>query len=183
MTAAHKNSTLDVAMTDHVFSFGLPRVRPRALAEASEVHVARFPSPTPLGPLIDRQLAAARRNGTTFVVLRVSLDGFESVGVRYGRTVADQVLHSAWNRLRNRLRTTDVAVRVGHSEFGVVLFDAARPAASMVDARLTEALCQPYGIGALDIVLAVRVGVAIYPQAGATGEALAAAAQNAIATR
>jgi diguanylate cyclase (GGDEF)-like protein len=163
-------------MTDHVFPFGLPRVPPRSLAKASDVHATRLPSPTPLGPLIDRQLATARRNGTTFVVLRLDLDGFASVGARYGQAVADQVLHAAWNRLRNRLRTTDVAVRVGRRDFGVVLFDAARPAASIVDARLTAALSQPYGIGALDVVLMARVGVAIYPQAGTTGEALAAAA-------
>ena len=129
-------------------------------------------------------LLPCRRNGTSLVVLSIGFDGFESVAQRYGSAVESQVLHAAWNRLKNHLRASDQAERVGEREFGAVLLNAGGLAAAIVDARLSDTLSRPYGIGAHEIVISARIGVAIYPFAGITGDALAAAAaQNAIAMR
>jgi diguanylate cyclase (GGDEF)-like protein len=148
------------------------------------VLAAELPNRALLGPIVDRQLALCRRNGTSLVVLSIGFDGFESVAERHGPGVEAQVLHAAWNRFKNHLRGSDVAVRAGQREFGAVLLDAGGLAAAIVDARLTDALSRSYGIGAHEIVISACIGVAIYPFAGCTGDALvAAAAQNAIAMR
>jgi diguanylate cyclase (GGDEF)-like protein len=138
-----------------------------------------LPNRAPLGPTVDRQLGACRRNGKSLAVLSISLDSLEAVKQRYGHAVQNQVLHAAWKRLRSRLRASDLAVRVGSDEFGAILLEAAGPAAAVVDARLTDLLSEPYRIGALEIGISVCTGVAVYPQAGSTGEALAGAATHA----
>jgi len=125
-----------------------------------------------LGPMIDRQLAACRRNGTSLAVLSIGLGGLEIVKARYGQAMQDLVLQAAWNRLRSRLRASDLAVRTGSDEFGAVLLNAAQPAAAVVDARVTDELSAPYSLDTLVIEVSVRTGVAVYPQAGSTGEAL-----------
>jgi diguanylate cyclase (GGDEF)-like protein len=159
-------------------------VAPRPGADAYAVPGAELPNCALLGPIVDRQLAVCRRNGTSLVVLSIGFDGFESVAQRHGLGVESHVLHAAWNRLRNHLRGTDVAVRVDQREFGAVLLNAGGLAAAIVDARLSDTLSRPYGIGAHEIVVSACIGVAIYPFAGSTGDALvAAAAQNAMAMR
>lgn len=164
-------------MPNHAFQLGALEAPFRfAAAKSGSAPSAGLPNCTPFGPIIERELAACRRNGTSLVVLSIGLDGFESVGLRHGQVVEAQLLQAVWDRLRNHLRGSDLAVRVGNAEFGAVLRNAAGAAAALVDARLSHALSQPYGIGTLEIVLKAWAGVAIYPQAGGTGEALAAAA-------
>jgi diguanylate cyclase (GGDEF)-like protein len=171
-------------MPDQAFQLSAPNVPLRASAKASAVPAPGLPNHTPLGPITDRELAACRRNGTSLAVLAIGLSGLESVAHCHGRAVENQLLHAVWQRLRNHLRGSDVAVHVGDREFGAILLNATGSTAALVDARLSEALSQPYGIGELEIVISARIGVAVYPQAGTTGEALAAAAaQNVIAKR
>lgn len=163
-------------MADHAFPVSAPRAVLRSTAKASAVPAAGLPACTPFGLVIDRELAMCRRNGSSLVVLSIGLDDFEAVGRCHGAEVATQVLQALWNRLRNHLRGSDLAVRFGTSEFGALLLNAAWPAAAIVDARLSEAISQPYGIGPLEIVVSARTGAAVYPRAGTSGEALMAAA-------
>jgi len=166
-------------MPDHAFQLSAPTAMLRPPAEARPAPSTGLPHRAPLGPTVDRQLGACRRNGTSLAVLSISLDSLETVKQRYGHAVQNQVLHAAWNRLRSRLRASDLAVCVGSDEFGAILLDAAGPTAAVVDARVTGVLCEPYRIGALEIGISVRTGVAVYPQAGSTGEALAKACRQA----
>jgi len=171
-------------MPDQAFQLSTPSAPLRSSAKASAVPATSLPDHAPLGPSIDRELAACRRSGTPLAVVAIGIDGIESVGRQHGHDVEHQLLHAVWSRFKNHLRATDLGVRVGGHEFGAVLLNAIGMTAAIVDARLSDVLSQPYGIGALEITLSARTGVAVYPQAGSTGEALAAAAlQNAIAKR
>jgi diguanylate cyclase (GGDEF)-like protein len=163
-------------MSDHAFPVHAPTMVLRSAGKASVVPATGLPACAPLGPVIDRELAMCRRNGSSLVVMSIGLDHFESVGQRHGDEVATQVLQALWNRFRNHLRGSDLAVRVGPSEFGAVLVNAGWPAAAIVDARLSDALTQPYGIGPLEIVVSARTGAAVYPRAGSSGDALLNAA-------
>lgn len=149
---------------------------PKPAAKARAVPATSLPEHAPFGPIVDRQLAACRRNGTTLVVLSIGLAGLEAVRECHGHAVESQLLQAIWNRLVTRLRGSDIAVRAGGAEFGAILLNAGAAIAALVDARLSEELCEPYGIGAREIVISVRTGVAVYPQAGNTGEALVQAA-------
>lgn len=170
-------------MPDRAFQINEPAAALRDSAKADAAPAAELPYRAPLGPVVDRQLATSRRNATPLAVIALSLDGVDSIRERYGPRVENQLLYAAWNRLRGRLRATDLPVRIGETEFGVVLPDAAGATAAIVDARLMDSLSQPYGIGALEVVLSARVGVAVYPQSATTGEVLATAARQVMLTR
>ena len=163
-------------MPDPAFPPGAALVMPILSAKARAVPATSLPAHAPFGPVVERQLAACRRNGTSLVVLSIGLGGLEAVRQCHGNAVESQLLHAVWNRLRSRLRASDLAVRHGSAEFGAILLNAAGPAAAIVDARLSEALSEPYGIGAREIVISIRTGVAAYPLAGSTGDALVQAA-------
>jgi predicted signal transduction protein with EAL and GGDEF domain len=144
---------------------------------------AQRPVRMPLGPIVDRELAACRRSGTSLVLLCIGIVDLHAVGQRHGDEVEQQLRHAVWSRLKHQLRGTDLAVCVADDEFGAILPNAAWPAAAIVDARVCRALTQPYGIGTLEIAIAVRTGVAVFPRAGTTGEALVAAAEQARAIK
>jgi diguanylate cyclase (GGDEF)-like protein len=166
-------------MPEHAFQPSAPTVALRALAEASAMPAPDSLNRAAFAFIVDRQLAACRRNGSSLVVLSLGLDGFDSIAPWYGQAVADRLLQSVWQRLRSRLRGSDLVVRIGEAEFGAVLLNAGAPAALSVDARIPHALSQPYGFEALEIVIAARTGTAVYPHAGTTGEALVSAAHRA----
>ena len=163
-------------MPDHAFQVSAPTTMPRPADEASPVPAGGLPNCLALGPVVERQLAACRRNGTTLALVSMRLRGLEAVRQRHGEAIANEVLHAAWNRLRSRLRGSDVAVPGTNDEFGAILLNSGEPAAALVDARLADALGAPYGIGALQVVISVHTGVAVYPEAGRTADALVDAA-------
>lgn len=166
-------------MTDHACPSNATNAMPRGEDGASAVPESGLPGPEPLGPIIERQLSACRRNGTMLAVLSISLHGLDAVRHCHGAVIEAQVRQAAWARLRSRLRGSDLAVHIGGDAYGAVLLNAGRLAAGLVDSRVAGALCEPYGIDTLGIVISVRSGVAVFPQAGSNGAALAAAAAQA----
>jgi diguanylate cyclase (GGDEF)-like protein len=151
-------------------------LRFNASTEGGAAPAAGLPDRAVLAMSVERQLAACRRNGTTLSVLSLGLGGLDAVRQKHGDAIEQQVLDAAWTRLKSRLRGSDFAVHVGRDEFGAVLHDAVGPVAEQVRARVAAALAEPYGTGGLEITIAVRGGVAGYPESGSTGEVLARAA-------
>jgi diguanylate cyclase len=141
--------------------------------------VADAPDHDPFGRMVDRQLAACRRYGASLAVLSISLDGLRTVRERHGQDIEHRLLEAAWQRLRSRLRAGDVVVRVGAEAFGAILVNAAASGVPSVEARIFDELSAPYRIGSLVVEITACVGGAVYTQAGTTGEALVAAAQQA----
>ena len=168
-------------MTYRAFQVNAPNEAPRDSAKPDASSASELPHRTPFPPVVDRQLANARRSATPLTVVTVALDGVDSIRARYGTHIESRLLEAAWSRLRSHLRATDLSVRTGNAEFGAVLPEAGKVTAALVEARMLDALARPYGIETLAIAVAVRVGVAVYPDDGATAEALVDAAGAACA--
>lgn len=164
-------------MPDRAFQVNTPNnAAPRDSAKEGGEPGTELPYRTPFAPVVDRQLAGSRRNATPLTVISVSLDGVDSIRERYGLRIESQLLQAAWNRLKSHLRASDLSLRVGNAEFGAILPDAGKATADLVENRILDALARPYGIETLAIAVAVRVGAAVYPDDGATGETLVNAA-------
>lgn len=131
------------------------------------------------GALVHQQLAECRRWNVPLAVLSLGVDRIHLPHERHAATLKAQVLQEAGQRLRARVRATDLVVRVGRDGFGVVLHDATPATARNVEMRLTQALHMPYRIGSMMLALSVHTGFAVYPQGGTTGEALVLAAERA----
>jgi diguanylate cyclase (GGDEF)-like protein len=68
-----------------------------------------------------REVARAQRYGRSLALIVFDLDDFKAVNDRIGHLAGDSVLADAAERVRDVVRSADVACRVGGDEFAVIL--------------------------------------------------------------
>lgn len=133
-----------------------------------------------------RAIATAEGNASKLALVFLDLDGFKLVNDTYGHGIGDELLRVVAERLQNSLRDSDVVAklgkavgehmsvsRLGGDEFTILLSDA--PSITVIVAvveRLLECLREPAVIDGMEFVISGSAGVAIYPDDGASVDAL-----------
>ena len=128
--------------------------------------------------VLRRQLAAAERSGKSLAVLAVDLDDFKAVNDERGHAAGDRVLRAVAERIRQAVRGSDVAGRMGGDEFAVLLCEADATSARQLAERLVLALSEPYGDRMPRV--SASVGIAVFPEDGADATSLMERADGAL---
>ncbi len=147
--------------------------------EAELQRLARYDSLTGLSnrsfflETLDQVLLRAARRKSRIGLIFLDLDGFKAVNDNLGHEAGDQILRTVAERIRHSTRRTDSVARIGGDEFTVLLQDLDRgdDAALAVQAILDE-LKKPCAIADREVPLSASVGIAVYPEDGADGQAL-----------
>jgi len=102
--------------------------------------------------------------GDKINILFVDLDGFKKVNDTYGHMVGDALLQLFASRIKNNLKTSDFAMRMGGDEFVIVLRQLAIPnyLEKSVN-QLFDILRKPYYIDSKVIQISACIGISIYP--------------------
>jgi diguanylate cyclase (GGDEF)-like protein len=87
-----------------------------------------------------REVARAHRYGRDLALVLFDLDDFKTVNDRIGHLAGDAVLADAAARVRQVVRSADIACRVGGDEFAVVLPEATVGDADRLYQRLQKAV-------------------------------------------
>lgn len=102
------------------------------------------------------------RYGEKFAVIMLDLDHFKRINDVHGHQTGDELLKQTAERLRLEVRSTDIVARFGGDEFLVLQRRVGGPAqVRRLCVRISEALQEPYRIGALELRLATSVGAVI----------------------
>jgi diguanylate cyclase (GGDEF)-like protein/PAS domain S-box-containing protein len=104
---------------------------------------------------------------TPCAVLYVDLDRFKPVNDTLGHQIGDLVLQAAAERIRSRLRETDVVARLGGDEFAVLIgrgHDMQEVTA--LAEQLIQDISRPITIKGLQVLIGASIGVAYAPQHG-----------------
>ncbi|GIZ53948.1 sensor domain-containing protein [Noviherbaspirillum aridicola] len=126
-------------------------------------------------------LLADRRDGTPRGVFFLDLDRFKEVNDSLGHRFGDELLREVARRLRGCVRPDDLVARLGGDEFVVVAHcRKGRLSASRIAQKLLHALSAPIIVDAQELKVGGSVGISLYPQDGATSEALLSAADTAL---
>ncbi len=87
-----------------------------------------------------REVARAHRYDRSLALLVFDLDDFKAINDRIGHLAGDGVLAEAADRIRDVVRSADVACRVGGDEFAVILPESALKDADQLYKRLEHAI-------------------------------------------
>ncbi|QAU34791.1 diguanylate cyclase [Janthinobacterium sp. 17J80-10] len=113
-----------------------------------------------------REVAEFPQDGGALLIL--DLDHFKQVNDTYGHPAGDAVLQHAARIIRNCLRESDRAARLGGEEFAVLLPRTGPQDARMLADRLREALAgMPAATDKGDIVLTASIGLTMLAGLGA----------------
>jgi two-component system, cell cycle response regulator len=95
---------------------------------------------------LDREVARASRYGRSLALLVLDLDDFKAVNDRIGHLAGDAVLAGAAERVRDVVRSADIACRVGGDEFAVILPESNLADADQLYRRIHDAVsARPIG--------------------------------------
>jgi diguanylate cyclase len=140
-----------------------------------------LPNRALLDDRLQQAIAHADRDMRSFALLVCDLDRFKLINDSLGHRAGDELLQEVASRLNGVVRAADTVARIGGDEFvliGTSLADA-EDAAGLA-ARVIDALQAPVRIAAIDIHTSPSIGIAMYPDDGATIQALLAHADAAM---
>jgi diguanylate cyclase (GGDEF)-like protein/PAS domain S-box-containing protein len=123
----------------------------------------------------------ARIHGAYAALLYVDLDRFKHINDSLGHATGDKLLQTVARRLLGCVRSSDTVSRQGGDEFVVLLADIVRIKDAVACAeKMLTALEAPYRIGEHELRLTASIGVAIFPDDAAEGDALLKCADTAM---
>lgn len=131
---------------------------------------------------LSRQISHVRRLGQPLAVALLDLDDFGAYNERYGHLAGDLVLQSLAVLLQGFRQGSDVPCRYGGEEFVLIMpaATAAQAVARLEPMRRRLAESGIHHEGRLLEPVTASIGVAEFPAAGSTPEALLAAADEAM---
>ena len=143
--------------------------------------LTHLPNRVLLDDRLDLAVAQAERDNRCLAVIFLDLDRFKLVNDQYGHTVGDRLLQAVAKRLRSCLGQGDTISRFGGDEFALLLPDilAKRDAVSVVR-RVVRCIRNPFIVDGNQLNVSASIGVAMYPEAGNTAEALVRSADIAM---
>ena len=143
--------------------------------------LTHLPNRVLLNDRLDLAVAQARSGGRRLAVMFLDLDRFKLVNDQYGHTVGDRLLQAVAKRLQSCLGQGDTISRFGGDEFALLLPDiGARRDAQVVVRKIAKRIRDPFIVDGYEFTASASIGVAMYPEAGGTAEALVQSADIAM---
>ncbi len=131
---------------------------------------------------LEREFARANRNRTSLAILMVDLDQFKKFNDSFGHQAGDALLRTLGESLKKSTRGQDIVCRYGGEEFALVLTDTNVSGAMQraeILRREVKQLQVAYA-GQLLGAVSISIGVAMFPDHGATMADVLRAADQAL---
>jgi two-component system, cell cycle response regulator len=134
---------------------------------------------------LSHEIERASRFGRPLAVLMVDLDRFKSVNDQHGHQIGDAVLIELSARMRAEVREVDTVARYGGEEFVIVLPETDAAGAARLAERLgtvirSSPFCAEPAQGSRNLAVTASIGVAVFPEHGATPSRLLRNADDAL---
>ena len=150
--------------------------------QASHDSLTNLPNRAYFEARLTRTLRSLNKISEKVAVLFLDSDRFKDINDTYGHAAGDAVLVAVATRVRAQLREDDVVARLGGDEFAILLsplhkIEDAQRIAGKIIASMLEPIELP---GQSSVVTSLSIGIAVYPEHGATPDSLLCAADLAM---
>ncbi|MGO4396726.1 diguanylate cyclase [Achromobacter sp. PAB15] len=129
---------------------------------------------------LDEALALLQADEAPVALLVIDIDHFKSINDRYGHTAGDHALQALAMVMNDSSRSGDTLARAGGEEFVMLMPGVPLAAAVTAAERLRQRLAAQDPPGVIGSPITVSVGVARYPDHGATLDAVYQRADQAL---
>jgi diguanylate cyclase (GGDEF)-like protein/PAS domain S-box-containing protein len=158
-------------------AFGIATFRARAVQQKNQEQIyklTRFDALTglPNETQFTEFLAAAIQNGKQFqqpfAVLQTNIERLSEINDALGFSHGDQLLQEFSKRLSAAVPESAKLARLRGDEFAILLPDCSANGAISMTRQLDEILAHPFPIAELSLNVSAKIGVALFPEHGAT---------------
>ncbi|MGO9740810.1 MAG: EAL domain-containing protein [Roseiarcus sp.] len=141
-----------------------------------------LPNRSLLKDRISQAQKLAQRCDRWACVVFIDLDNFKEINDTLGHSAGDEILQATASRIVARVRQTDTVARIGGDEFVIVLADLPKDAEAISSTlqAIQSAIAAPVVFAGQTLRVTSSIGVATFPDDGATAEALLANADSAM---
>jgi len=139
-----------------------------------------LPNRLSLRERLEQTIALCRRKNGQIALLFIDLDNFKTINDSLGHQIGDALLCEVAQRLKDRLRESDVIARLGGDEFVVVLSDINPVSAPLVANKLLRALGETYRVGQRALHSTASIGISMFPGDGKDVDELMRSADSAM---
>ncbi len=153
---------------EHSRSESFQKLQHMALNDA----LTSLPNRTSFADHLDHDIRAAAEHGWHIAVIGIDLDRFKEINDLRGHGAGDKALQIVGERLSAMLGQDEFAARIGGDEFGAIKRFTDQDDLLDFVGRLEKALFEPIEIEDFTWTSGASIGVAVYPEDGATREAL-----------
>lgn len=166
---------IDAQLLDRTIRYAIER-------KQSELHLARLahydtltsiPNRLLFRDRLEHAIRLAERDGTSFSLLFIDLNGFKQVNDTFGHDAGDALIRICADRLHDAIRKSDTVARMGGDEFTILLQHINQTTdVAHIAQKVIEVLSAPAQINGYDVVVGCSIGIAIYPDAGQSADSL-----------
>jgi len=132
--------------------------------------------------LLEKALNRSIRNNSKVALLYIDLDNFKPINDDLGHRVGDFVLQEMAARLLEVVRLSDTVARIGGDEFALIVDgdNLSSEHLGIFAERVYSALVEPMLYSGESIQVGCSIGIACYPENGASAEQLLKSADEAM---
>ncbi len=135
--------------------------------------LTRLPNRALFRDRVDVAISQAERSAAHLAVMFIDLNRFKVINDSLGHTVGDRLLQAVAQRLQGGIRKGDTLSRFGGDEFTLLLPDLPDTGAALqVAEKILDCLSTPFHLGDHELYVGASIGIAVYPDAGRTLDAL-----------
>jgi diguanylate cyclase (GGDEF)-like protein/PAS domain S-box-containing protein len=131
-----------------------------------------------LNDRLETEINAAGDTGGKLALLLLDLDGFKEVNDTQGHHVGDELLKIIAKRLAGLVRAGDVVARYGGDEFCILQTSAER--SLELAEKIIATVGRPISVDGQQLSVTASVGIAVFPEDGATADDLLQSADSAL---
>ncbi|HEY2819199.1 MAG TPA: EAL domain-containing protein, partial [Casimicrobiaceae bacterium] len=141
-----------------------------------------LPNRTLFNERLSQHLAQATRDKSPLAVVLFDIERFHTINETLGRQACDDLLKQIGARCSNLTSDPKLTARLGGNQFATILTDVKSEdnVARLLEQRNREVFGPSYRAGDIDVAIAVKYGIAVFPGDAETAESLLKNAESAL---
>jgi diguanylate cyclase (GGDEF)-like protein len=143
--------------------------------------LTNIPNRFAMDKMMDGRIEEAKQTASLLALIYIDLDKFKLINDQYGHHVGDLFLQEVAARMKRQLRGGDMLARLGGDEFAALITVVRnRAQVEEIARRLERSFDDPFVVEGYLLHGAASIGIALYPEDGATKDSLLSAADAAM---